>query len=155
MNAERGRLIGLDLGSRRIGVAVSDSGWAVANGVGVITRCGQPDRDRDAVVSMVDEYSAVGVVVGVPVSMSGRAEAAARHALEEVESLRAVLAVPVYTVDERLTTVEAARSLRAGGRSARRQRDVIDQAAAALLLQTWMDRQRATSRAGGTGTRGD
>lgn len=139
-----GRLLGLDLGQARIGVAVTDSGRTLATGVTAVARTGDRPRDHVAIAGLVAEHGAVGVVVGVPLSLSGEVGPAARRALEEVEQLRAALAVPVGTVDERLTTVAASGALRSSGRSARRQRAVIDQTAAAMLLQTWIDRQSGT-----------
>lgn len=137
-----GRLLGLDLGSRRIGVAVSDSGQTVASGVTAIGR--NPDRvaDHSAIAGAVAEWEAVGVVVGLPLSLSGQSGPAARNVLAEVAELRGRLDVEVDTIDERLTTIAASGALRAAGRSSRRQRSVVDQTAAALLLQTWIDRQR-------------
>lgn len=139
----RGRLVGIDLGQRRIGVAVSDEARTVATGAGVIDRSESPDGDHAAIAALVAEYGATGVVVGVPYSLSGEVGPAAAAALDEVRVLAATLPVAVTTVDERLSTVSAASALRAGGRSARRQRRVIDQTAAAVILQTWMDRERA------------
>ncbi|HET6964147.1 MAG TPA: Holliday junction resolvase RuvX [Acidimicrobiales bacterium] len=136
-----GRLLGLDLGTRRIGVAVSDSGRTVATGVTAIERTGDRTRDHAAVAALVDEYEAVGVVVGMPYSLSGAAGPAAAAAMEEVEQLRTALDVEVDTVDERLTTVAAAGALRASGRRGRSARAVIDQTAAAVLLQSWLDRR--------------
>lgn len=135
-----GRLIGLDLGSRRIGVAVTDASRTLATGVGVVERSGDRGREHAAIAALVEEYGAVGVVVGVPYSLSGSAGPAAAAALEETEQLRAALDVEVSTVDERLTTVAAAGALRAGGRRGSRARAVIDQTAAAVLLQSWIDR---------------
>jgi putative Holliday junction resolvase len=137
---DEGRLLGLDLGSRRIGVAVTDSGRAVATGVATVARTGDPGRDHAAIATLVEEYGAVGVVVGMPYSLDGRVGPAAAAVLEEVTALREALRVEVDTVDERLTTVAAAGALRASGRRGRRARAVIDQAAAAVLLQTWIDR---------------
>lgn len=137
-----GRLLGLDLGSRRIGVAVTDRGQVVATGVQALHRSGDRRRDHAALARLVDEYEAVGVVVGVPLSLSGAEGPAAQHILEEVSELRSALNVEVATVDERLTTVAASGALRAGGRSNRRQREVIDQTAAAMILQSYVDRQR-------------
>lgn len=137
-----GRLLGLDLGSRRIGVAVTDSGRSVATGITAIQRSGDRGRDHAGILNLVDEYSAVGVVVGVPYSLDGSPGPAALAALDEAEELRAVLAsvgVEVDTVDERLTTVTAAGSLRAAGQKAKRARRVIDQTAAAVILQSWID----------------
>jgi putative Holliday junction resolvase len=135
-----GRLIGLDLGSRRIGVAVSDSWQRVATGVSYIERGNDRTVDHAEVARLVSDYDAVGVVVGLPLSMSGQQGPAAAAVLQEVDELRGRLGVRVDTIDERLSTVAASSALRDGGRAARRQRAVIDQTAAALLLQDWMGR---------------
>lgn len=142
MRAE-GRLIGLDLGTRRIGVAVTDSGRTLATGTATIERSGDRARDHAAITAVVEELGAVGVIVGVPYSLSGAEGPAARGALDEIEQLRSVLPVEVDTVDERLTTVAAAGALRSSGRRSREARSVIDRTAAAVLLQSWIDR-RAT-----------
>jgi putative holliday junction resolvase len=136
-----GRLLGLDLGSRRIGVAVTDSDRTVATGVATLLRTGDPGRDHAAVAALVREYGAVAIVVGVPYSMGGGTGPAATAALAEVEALVCALDVEVHTVDERLTTVTAAGALRASGRRAKKARQVIDRAAAAVLLQAWIDRE--------------
>lgn len=139
-----GRLLGLDLGTRRIGVAVTDSSRTVATGVTAIERSGDRRRDHAAVLALVEEYGAVGVVVGVPYSLGGGTGPAAAAALEEVDQLRGPLGsrgVDLDTVDERLTTIAAAGALRAAGRKARKARPVIDQTAAAVLLQSWVDRR--------------
>jgi putative Holliday junction resolvase len=143
----KGRVIGLDLGSRRIGVAVTDSDQRVATGVTFIGRDGGQVRVRRAVAAVVAEYEAVGVVVGLPRSLSGALGPAARQAQAEIIALRGLLDVPVESVDERFTTVTAAAGLRAAGRPARRQRSLVDQTAAAVALQSWLDR-----RAHGQGT---
>ena len=137
-----GRLLGLDLGSRRIGVAVTDHSQVVATGVEALPRSGDRRGDHAAVARLVEEYEAVGVVVGVPLSLSGAEGPAAKYVLEEVSELRSTLNVEIATVDERLTTVAASGALRAAGRSSRRQRDVIDQTAAAMILQSYVDAQR-------------
>jgi putative Holliday junction resolvase len=144
MIAKEGRLLGLDLGSRRIGVAVSDSARNVATGVSIVTRSGDRTQDHAAIAELVDEYGAVGVVVGMPYSLSGETGPAAASVLAEVEALRRRLGVDVETIDERFTTVSAAAFLRAGGRRGRQARAVIDQTAAATLLQTWLDRAART-----------
>jgi putative Holliday junction resolvase len=140
---DHGRVLGLDLGSRRIGVAVTDSGQRVATGIQVVNRGGDRRADHRAVAALVAEYEAVGVVVGLPISMSGETGPSARAVLEEIDEIRSRVAVDVDTVDERLTTLAASGALRAAGRPARRQRTLIDQTAAAVLLQTWVDRRRA------------
>lgn len=136
-----GRVIGIDLGSRRIGLAVTDSGQSVATPVRTITRSDDPATDRRAIAGIVDEYGAVGAVVGLPLSLSGATGPAAAAVKEEVDALKDVLGIEVETVDERFTTRVAASGLRAAGRRARRQREVIDAAAATELLQTWLSRR--------------
>jgi putative Holliday junction resolvase len=138
-----GRVLALDLGARRIGVAYSDRGRTLASPWGTVERSGDPERDRRAVVDVITEVEAGSVVVGLPLSLSGASGPAARAALEEVAALRAVLeplGIPVETADERFTTVEAQRSLTAAGRKGRKARSVIDSAAAMVLLQAWLDR---------------
>jgi putative Holliday junction resolvase len=140
---KRGRVIGIDLGSRRIGVAVTDTGQTVATAVTTVVRGDDRAADHHALSAIVEEYDAVGVVVGLPISLSGEAGPAAQGVLVEVGELRAALSLEVETTDERLTTVAAAGALRAGGRSSREQRPVIDETAAAILLQAWVDRRRS------------
>lgn len=141
--AHAGRVAALDLGARRIGVAFSDSGRTLASPWGTIARSGDPEADRRAVVDAVREVEASVVVVGLPLSLSGEAGPAARAALDEATALRALLeplGVAVETVDERFTTVEAERSLAAAGRRGKAARQVVDSAAAMVLLQAWLDR---------------
>ncbi len=138
-----GRVAALDLGSRRIGVAYSDSGRTIASPWGTIERSGDAARDRTAIVDAIREIEAAVVVVGLPLSLSGAAGPAARAALEETEALRASLeplGVAVETADERFTTTEAQRALSASGRKGQAARKVIDSAAAMVLLQAWLDR---------------
>jgi putative Holliday junction resolvase len=138
-----GRVAAVDLGSRRIGVAYSDSGRTIASPWGTIERSGDAARDRASIVDAVREIEASVVVVGLPLSLSGAAGPAARAALEEAEALRAAfepLGVSVETADERFTTTEAQRALTAAGRKGRAARQVIDSAAAMVLLQAWLDR---------------
>jgi putative Holliday junction resolvase len=140
----QGRVIGLDLGSRRIGVAVTDAGQTLATPAVTINRASSREADHLAIAELVEEYGAVGLVVGLPISLSGDIGPAALAVLQEVEELRSAMAVEVETVDERLTTVAAAGSMRGAGLGARRHRQVIDQVAAAELLQTWVERRKAS-----------
>ena len=135
------RVVGLDLGTRRIGVAVSDSGGTLASPYEVVQRSGDVARDHREIARIVAEVEAERVVVGMPLSLSGKAGRAAAAAADEVEALAEVLPVPVEPYDERLTTVTAAQQLRAAGLDARRQRDKIDKVAAAVMLQAWLDGQ--------------
>jgi putative pre-16S rRNA nuclease len=137
-----GRVAALDLGARRIGVAYSDSARTLASPWGTIERSGDDARDRMAVAEAVHEIDATTVVVGLPLSLSGQRGRAAQAALEEAVALEAVLGpsgVSVETADERLTTVEAERSLRVAGRRGKAARRVVDAAAAMVLLQSWLD----------------
>ena len=133
------RAIGVDLGARRIGIALSDSGGALATPWTKVERCGDVARDHRRIADLAEEAEAECVVVGLPLSLDGTVGPAAAGVLEEVEALRAVLPVPVETYDERLTTVTAERVLREQGVSGRRRRQVVDQVAAAVLLQAWLD----------------
>jgi putative pre-16S rRNA nuclease len=135
----RGRVIGLDLGASRIGVAVSDDRGRVATGYGVIERSGQPSADHRAIAELVTQLGAIEVVIGLPLSLSGTAGPAAQAVLAEARALRQALPVPVDTHDERFTTVAADQGLRAAGGRARARRRRIDEAAASLMLQSWLD----------------
>ncbi|HUD15845.1 MAG TPA: Holliday junction resolvase RuvX [Acidimicrobiales bacterium] len=138
----------IDLGERRIGVAVSDSSGMLASPRCTVERSGDPEADRASVVAVVLEAEAGHLVVGLPLSLDGRRRRAAVAAEAEATALRVLLApegIAVETFDERLTTVSAERSLAAGGKNAKARRTVVDQAAAAVLLQAWLDARR-TSR---------
>ncbi len=132
-------MVGIDLGSRRIGVAVSDATGTLASPHTTVDRSGDVAADHLRLAAIVADVGAGRVVVGMPLSLDGRAGAAAQAAAAEADALAAVVGVPVETYDERLTTVSAQRALRAGGTGARKQRGVIDKAAAAVLLQAWLD----------------
>ena len=140
------RALGIDLGSKRVGVAVSDSDGTLATPYEVISRSGDRTIDHGRIAAMVDEAGADVVVVGLPRSLDGSLGAAARAALDEAGDLRAALQVPVETWDERLTTVTAHQQLAAAGVSSRRRRGVIDQVAASVMLQAWLDHRRVQRR---------
>jgi putative holliday junction resolvase len=133
------RAVGIDLGSARIGVAVSDPSGVLASPHTVIRRGRSHADDHRAVVEIVDEVGAGVVVVGMPLSLDGSAGPAAKLVEAEVEELRDVLEVPVEVYDERFTTVTAERSLGESGVRGRARRKVVDQAAAAVLLQAWLE----------------
>ncbi|SDI39137.1 putative holliday junction resolvase [Sinosporangium album] len=139
-----GARLGVDVGTVRVGVARSDPSGLLATPVETVRR-GKGDLDRIAV--LVAEHEAVEVVVGLPTSLSGQEGQAASAARDFAVRLAARLApVPVRLFDERLTTVTAQQGLRASGVRARRQRDVVDQAAAVVLLQAALDAERSTGR---------
>jgi putative Holliday junction resolvase len=133
------RALGLDIGTRRIGVALSDSAGTLATPYEVVTRSGDRQRDHARIAALVDEAGADVVVVGVPLSLDGSIGPAARTVLDEVGELRSRLGLPVVVWDERLSTVEAERSLRAVGVKGKARRRVVDQVAATVILQAWLD----------------
>jgi putative Holliday junction resolvase len=146
-------VVGLDLGARRIGVAVSDPSGTVATPHSVLQRSGDHAADHRAVAAVVAEYEADLLVVGLPRSLDGSLGPAAQGALIEVDELADAVPVPVETVDERLTTVSADRVLREASVKGQARRQVIDKVAAAILLQTWLD-GRAQRDGEGGGRRG-
>jgi putative Holliday junction resolvase len=135
-------VLALDLGERRIGVAVSDPTGTLASPHGIIERARDRATDHAAVAALVREVGAGRVVVGLPLSLSGATGPAAEAAQAEAAQLASVLGVPVETFDERLTTVAASRSMRAGGTKPRKQRKRIDEMAASVMLQNWLEQRR-------------
>ena len=143
----RGRRLGLDVGTARIGVASCDPDGILATPVETIrVTDGDPGWEAELrrVAELVEEYGAVAVVVGLPTSLNGRDTASTVMARSFVTALTgASPGLPVELVDERLTTVTAGAALHSAGRNTRKQRDVIDQAAAVVLLQAWIESRRA------------
>jgi putative Holliday junction resolvase len=146
----RGPRLGVDVGTVRIGVSVSDPDGILATPVETVR------RDRGGahlrrLASLVSEMGVVEVVVGLPRTLSDRAGSSADDAVAVADALAARISpVPIRLADERLTTVSAARSLREAGMRSREQRGKIDQAAAVAILQGWLDQRRnaATRRNG-------
>jgi putative holliday junction resolvase len=138
------RALGIDLGSKRIGVALSDSGGTVATPYEVIQRCGDPVRDRRRILELAEEADAEIIVVGLPLSLDGSVGPAARAALDEVAALGDTTNLPIETYDERLTTVSADRSLMEMNMKAGARRRVVDKVAAAVMLQAWLDSRPST-----------
>ena len=130
------RVVALDLGSARIGVAVSDPGGVLASPYEVVPR---DERSHARLHAIVEETSAERVIVGLPLSLDGSHGPAARTVEAEVEELRAVLPAPVELYDERFTTVTAHQAMAAAGKRSKQRRDSVDAAAAAVLLQSWLD----------------
>lgn len=137
-----GRAVGIDLGTKRVGVAISDSGRTLASPYEVVLRSGDRGRDHRRIADLVAEAEATVVVVGLPLSLDGSVGRAAQSALDEAGELRAVLDVPVEMFDERLTTVSADRSLIQMKMKAGARRRVVDKVAAAVMLQAWLDARR-------------
>jgi putative Holliday junction resolvase len=140
--SRRGRAVGIDLGTRRIGIAVSDSAGTMAMPRETVLRSGDADGDRRRLVEMIVGEGAVVVVVGLPLSLDGSKGRAALAAVEEAQALRVLLeghGIDVELFDERLTTVTAHQALAAGGTRARDRREIVDQSAAAVMLTAWLE----------------
>jgi putative Holliday junction resolvase len=137
-----GRWLGIDVGAVRVGVALSDPDGMLATPLVTLARDAASGADLRAIAALAAEHEVVGVVVGLPRSLSGAEGPAAVAAREFAAALAGTVDVPVELADERLTTVVAARQLRESGRKGRRQRSVIDQAAAVAILQGWLDARR-------------
>lgn len=138
-----GRVMALDLGRKRIGVAVCDDARLVATPYRTVNRSGHRPDEHAELAELVDEVGAGVVVVGLPLSLDGSVGPAAKTVLSEVKALRRLLDVPVESHDERLSTVTAEANLDRGGVRGRRRRDVVDQLAAAVILQAWLDHRAA------------
>jgi putative holliday junction resolvase len=138
----------LDVGEVRIGVALSDETGLLASALVTLKAVG-PRKDAQAVAAAVRQHEAGALLVGVPYRLDGSVGPQAEKVLAFVERLRRVLRVPVETWDERLTSVEAGERLAAAGVRGRERKARLDQAAAALILQEYLDARRARAAAGG------
>lgn len=133
------RALGLDLGTKRIGVATSDSSGSIASPHSVLVR---PRASRDllaAVARLVTDEETEIVVVGLPIRLDGSHGPAAEAATREARLIGTVIDVPVVLFDERFTTVAADRALREADIRASDRRRVVDKVAAAVMLQAWID----------------
>jgi putative Holliday junction resolvase len=137
-----GRYLGVDVGAVRVGVAICDPDGVLATPLVTVPRDADGGSDLRAIAGLVTEHEAVGVVVGLPRTLAGREGSAAEAARAFADALAGVLDVPVELSDERLTTVVATQQLRARGVKGRKQRAVVDQAAAVAILQGWLDARR-------------
>ncbi len=135
------RVLGIDLGSRRIGVAVSDGLGLFAQPRATIARHGGV-RDIDAIAAAVKDAEADRIVLGLPLDCEGQEGPAAGRARVFGDKLRAALHVPVELVDESFSTVEAEAVLLAADVSRARRKQVVDKMAAAVILQRWLDANR-------------
>lgn len=133
------RAVGIDFGSKRIGVAICDALGLVATPFETIKRVGDRTVEHGRIQQIVEEIDAKIVIVGMPYSLDGSEGPAARLVGSEIRGLKKRLGLPVETYDERFTTVTAHDALIRGGTKGSKKRDVVDQVAAAVLLQGWLD----------------
>lgn len=133
------RSLGLDLGDRRIGVAVCDAQGLVATPYETIKRVGDRPVEHGLIAKIVEDLGVEAIVVGMPYGLDGSIGPAAKKVISEVKALRKRFAIDIHTHDERLSTVSAQAQLRAQGVKAKRQPEMVDQLAAAVILQAWLD----------------
>lgn len=136
------RVLGLDHGQRRIGVAISDELGLTAQPLLTLLHTSQRN-DLRSLGRLVRRYQCSAIVIGWPLHMSGDRSPRAIAAEEFAEAMRAAFHLPVHLWDERLSTAEANRHLDAAGRGGSDRKAVIDQVAAMLILQSWLDSLRA------------
>jgi putative Holliday junction resolvase len=138
-----GARLGIDVGRARIGVARCDAGALLAVPVETVARDADGDADVGRILELADEFGAIELVVGHPLSLSGSPTPSTDDAVAFAERLAAAGAT-VRLVDERLSTVSAQQALRSSGRSSRSQRPIVDQVAAVIILQQAIDTERAS-----------
>ena len=130
------RALGLDVGDRRVGLALSDPTGMLASPLGVVER---GPSDIADILRVAEENEVAEIVVGLPLSMSGDSGAQAGKARAFIRDLRTQTDLPIRTVDERLSTVQAQGMLNQSGRRRQRDRGQLDSAAAAVILQAHLD----------------
>lgn len=142
---ECGRILGLDVGDVRTGVAVTDPMRIIAQAKEVIQNTTM-DKDVEAISKIVEETGAVGIVVGLPLNQKGEVGPQAEKVLAFIESLKKAVSVEIVTQDERFSTVAAERMLIEAKVRRKGRKKVIDKVAAQQILQAWMDGQAAAQR---------
>lgn len=132
------RILAIDLGDKRIGIALSDPTWTIAAGYGVINRSSR-QSDFDKIGHIAQENSVFKIIVGLPTLPSGEEGTRAAWARDYASALARALGIQVKLWDETLTTVDAEASMRARGYSSKRRRENVDSVAAAFILQSYLD----------------
>lgn len=137
------RALGVDLGDARIGVAICDSAGVLATPLETVHRSGDRGRDHQKLVQLAEEAGVSHVVLGVPYSLDGSSGPAAQAILDEIKLVEAALpeGVVVHCQDERFTTVTATQAMTKLGIKPKRRKQIVDQIAAAVILQSWLDAQ--------------
>ena len=138
------RALGIDLGSKRIGIAVSDTSGTIASALTTVHRSKSRRHDHAEIAKLVTVEECEVVVVGLPLSLDGSHGPAAKAATKETQQMASVVGVPIEMYDERFTTVTAERHMLEAGLDAKQRRQVVDKAAAAVMLQAWLEHRRNT-----------
>lgn len=136
------RHLGVDLGTKRIGLALSDPGGAIATPLFAIQRQGGK-ADLQEIAQIARDYEVEEIVVGLPLNLRGEQAEAAQAALKEIAVLRDLAGLPVEVSDERLTSAVAERGMRDSGLDSRQRRGQVDKVAATIMLQSYLDRKRS------------
>jgi putative Holliday junction resolvase len=145
---DEGRILGLDVGEARTGVAVSDPLGILASPL-VTIQVKSPEADGAAIARIAREQQAVKIVVGLPLDREGGIGPQAQKVLDFIAVLRAATSVEIVTIDERYSTAAAHRALHESGVNSKKRRGIIDQAAAQQILQLYLDREDARRKRGG------
>ena len=144
-----GRRLGVDVGTVRIGVAISDFHAILASGLGNAERKDSLLDSCREVLKMVEGEELVAIYVGLPLNMAGNATASTRDAIQVGAALQTLVNCPVRFIDERLTTVAATAALRASGKNSKSGRKIIDQVAATVILENALQIERSTGKFAG------
>ena len=139
------RVLGIDIGSKKIGIAISNQEMTLATPLTVVRRSSQKSEDHKAIMSIAHEWEVELLVVGIPLSLDGSLGVAAENVLQEIEHLERNTGIPVDTFDERFTTISAKQVLHNQGVSEKEQKNIIDQVAASIILQAWLDHKMSAS----------
>ena len=140
------RALGVDPGSKRIGIAVSDRSGTIASPLVVLQRSRSRRHDLDEIARIARDEEAEVIVVGLPLNMNGSEGPAAVAAIAEARQLASLVDVPIEMHDERRTTVSADRSMIEAGLKAPARRQLVDKVAAAVMLQSWLDSRASRQR---------
>jgi putative holliday junction resolvase len=139
------RILGLDIGSKRIGVAISDELGFTAQGLETIS-CKSPEEDAAAIFRLTEKYGAEEIVVGIPFNMNGTEGPQVDKVRATIQTIKQQVTIPIREWDERLSTAAAERVLLEADMSRSKRRKVIDKLAAVLILQGYLDRQKVKER---------
>lgn len=136
-----GRILAIDYGEKRIGLALSDISKFLASPFRTIQNTGFKAVVKE-LKNIIDEQNVEGIVVGLPVTMKGSKSQKTEEVEAWIEKIKAQITIPVDTMDERLTTIQAHQIIHAKGQKVGKKRDVVDQYSAAILLQAYLDKRK-------------